>query len=271
MRQFGSGRILICQPHRMDSAVAAGLSSPEGWNALLAGAGGEGAGRGTIVRVPLPGDGRLVLKQMRRGGMLARFRGDRYCGTGRLLRNLTVAMEAIRRGAPTPTPVLLLLRRRSGPSWEAWLGVEEIAGATDLRKRLSAGGSPGDEELCAAMRAVRALHDAGVVHPDLNLGNVLTRRDREGWSGFIVDLDGARILDRPATIRARRRALRRIERSYCKSFASGGPLGADGSDVWYRLYADGDAVLHSRLTRGRATARVGLAIHRLGWKLSGKR
>lgn len=269
-RRIGSGRVLICRPERIDAAVAAGLASPEGWNSLLADPRAERIGRGAIARVDLTGGSPIVLKKMRRGGMFASLRGDRFRGDRRLLRNLTVPLNAIRRGVSTPRPVVLLLQRHAG-SYEAWLGVEEIPGTSNLGVRLALAGQREDGELRSAMYAVRKMHDAGVHHPDLNLANLLTRRDSAGWSAFIVDLDRARVSEGAVGFRGRQAALRRIERSYHKIFGHEGPLGRDGSDIWYRLYADGDAVLSTRLSRGRAGGRVSLAMHRIGWRLASKR
>ena len=121
--------------------------------------------------------------------------------------------------------------------------------------------------MTAAIFLVRRMHDAGLHHRDLNLGNLLLRRSASGeWEAFVVDLDRAALRPGSLPFGARLRALRRLERSYVKHFGRQGPLGADGGRVWYGLYAGDDETLARRLEACRRVGKVWLAIHRLGWK-----
>lgn len=234
-----------------------GLADPALWERQLASA-GEGGGRGAVARVPVGGRP-AVLKRMRRGGLLARWRGDRFSRPERLRRNAVLPDEAIRRGVPTP-PVLALLVVEVPGGYRGWLAVEEIRDALPLSARIT------EEIAAAALSCVRKLHDAGIVHPDLNLGNLLARAGDSGVEAFVVDLDGARVSEDPAPFAARRNALRRIERSYEKVWGRPGPVDTRGGALWYDLYAETDPPLRRRLEAGRPWGRFLLALHRAGWR-----
>jgi hypothetical protein len=113
---------------------------------------------------------------------------------------------------------------------------------------------------------VRRMHDRGLEHRDLNLGNLLLRAAPGRPSeAFVIDLDRARVWSGPLPARRRRRGLRRLERSCLKS---GHPQAVDPGTrrLLYELYADGDALLAARLARGRRTAQLLLFLHGLGWR-----
>jgi 3-deoxy-D-manno-octulosonic acid kinase len=73
----------------------------------------------------------------------------------------------------------------------------------------------------AAGRAVGVLHAAGIRHADLNLTNLLLQRSAGGLEAVVLDLDRARVARAPLSRGARRRALRRLARSYRKLLAPG--------------------------------------------------
>jgi hypothetical protein len=196
-----------------------------------------------------------VVKKMRRGGLAARLWRDRFPGTRRLLANLTVAEEAKRRGIATPAPLALCLRTDGPGLHQAWLMTEEIARARDLLSVLREGAPP-HGVLEAAMGLVRRMHDAGLHHRDLNLGNLLIRDEPPaGPEAFVIDLDRAALRPGPLDEGARLRALLRLERSYVKHVGAPGPLGDDARRVWLDLYSRGDAGLASRLEAARQAAR----------------
>ena len=253
----GTGRRLLVRSDRREEAVAAGLLRPETWEAHLA---GGGAGRGRAGRLLFPDGTSLALKRMRRGGSLAWLWRDRFLGRGRLIRNMTVAREAIARGVPTPAPVALLTAGGPPGLFRAWLATETVEGARDLAALLRER-AVGPAQVAASLRAVRAMHDAGIEHRDLNLGNLLLRSGPSGPEAFVIDLDRARVLPRALSRRARQAALRRLERSHVKLFGVPGPFGADGAE-WYEGYAAGDPELARYLAAGREVGRLRLALHR---------
>lgn len=262
-------RILLSRPEIESELLREGLALPARWEEMLAAA-TDGPGRGGTARIELPRGARLVLKKMRRGGLAAPLWGDRFLGAERLLSNLTIPREVSRRGIATASPAMLLLEEGPRGLYRGWLGTDEIAGARDLLTRLGRTPAPSREVLAAAAGLVRRAHDAGIEHRDLNLGNLLVREDGN-TEAFLVDLDRARLHSEPLSIGARRAAVRRIGRSYEKSFGRSGPLGANGTLAWRELYAGDDADLLRRLRRGDALGRLMLAMHRAAWAASARR
>jgi 3-deoxy-D-manno-octulosonic acid kinase len=171
---------------------------------------------------------------MRRGGSLAPLWRDRFPARGRLVRNVTVAAEAAARGVPTPRVVALLTEEGPPRLFRGWLATERVLEAIDLAELLRSGRAH-EADLAAALAAARALHDAGIDHVDLNLGNLLVRPGASGPEGFVIDLDRARLRAGPLPDKARQSALRRLERSHAKLFGAPAPWGGDGS-IWDDLY-----------------------------------
>lgn len=255
-RRERAGATLWARRDLLEAAVAAGLDGEPGWESRLDRSSG---GRGPTGLVPLGSPGPVArLKRLRRGGIAGPFWRDRFPGTSRILSNLSVPLVARRRGVPTPEPLLLLTVPGPPGLWRGWLATEEIPDATPLE---SAFGTAREAAVVSeAMGVVRAMHDAGVEHRDLNLGNLLVRSVGGRNEVVVLDFDDARIHPGPLGFDARRRALRRLERSTAKR------LSRDAYDAWYAAYASGDASLARRLAAGRVMDRMSIALHRLTWK-----
>jgi len=149
-------------------------------------------GRGAAWRIAGPG-GDWVVRHYRRGGAVARWLGDRYLRLGepRPLRELR-ASEAVRaRGIETPE-VLAAAIYPAGVFYRGDIAVRYVPASRDLAAVLF-GTEAVEAERCAAMEAagrlVRALHEAGVVHPDLNLKNVLIAGPASAPRAILLDLD----------------------------------------------------------------------------------
>lgn len=261
----GPAGLLLATERLLGPLVAAGLHDPEAWRVLCGGKAARTPGRGGAGRARL-GDGtRLVVKQMRRGGLAGRFWRDRFPGAERLLDNLRAPLEAAKREIPTAAPLALLVVPGTGLLRRGWLAVEEIEDAKDLATLFRTGFPPSELELHAVVSLVHRMHDAGLEHRDLNLGNLLVRAGRGGKpEAFVIDLDRARLRDRPLPFRLRQRSLRRLERSAAKLALECGLV--EAATPWHRLYAAGDPRLARRLARGRAVGRILLALHRAGWR-----
>jgi len=263
-----SGGILMVRAGFEEEAAGAGLRSRETWERLLLGA-AIGSGRGGAARLVLPGGSRVVLKRMRRGGVMAPVWRERFPGTGRLLANLTVPMEAISRGVPTPEPVAMLMMEGPRRMFSAWIALTEITGTEDLLTRLRRPPAPGIEEMRSVLETVRRTHDAGLRHRDLNLGNLLVGDGEEGWTVHIIDLDRADMAVGPLSYGERLSSLRRLERSYEKHLGREKPLGDDAGLLWYTLYAGSDRQLGRRLQMAGRVGRILLSLHRLTWRRPG--
>lgn len=179
------------------------------------------------------------MRHYHRGGAIAGLLGDRYLRLGppRPLRELRVGRALEERGVPTPGHIGAAVYR-SGIWYRGDLVTRYVPASRDLAAVLFPGrtlkngvegvrpdgagrGVDAEAAVRAAGRLVRRLHDAGVVHPDLNLKNVLIRGAGEDVEALALDLDGARLVRRVGG-RARRRMVKRFWRSARKWRAATG-------------------------------------------------
>lgn len=135
-----------------------------------------------------------VLKAYRRGGLFARLNADRYWSARRFLRELEVAAHAEREGISCPEILALVLVDRGLGSIEAWQLSRYLAGVRPLAELVR--NSLDRAVFRQAGRVVRAMHRAGIDHPDLHVGNLVvrTRGSAPERSGPEVD---AREVDAP--------------------------------------------------------------------------
>jgi hypothetical protein len=183
-----------------------------------------------------------------------------------LVDTLAASVEARARGVPTAAPIALIVASGVGGFARGAMAFEEIEGSEDLARRVVRGAAT-RADLKAAIDTVRAMHDRGVSHPDLNLGNVLLRQRAESTPEiFVIDFDRATFAPQPLPVAARQAALRRLERSCAKLTGAPGPWGPGTEDFWYNAYARDDVALARRLASGRTAGRLALAFHRLGWR-----
>lgn len=184
--------------------------------------------------VPSPvGAGHWVVRHYHRGGAIASLLGDRYLrlGTPRPVRELQVGWALEERGLPTPAHIGAAVYP-AGPWYRGDLVTRYVPKSRDLAAVLFPGWSldggilkgPGhrlagtDREanpeaaMGATGRLFHTLHEAGVVHPDLNLKNVLIVGMGEALDARVLDLDGAAV-GRRVDGAARRRMIGRFWRS----------------------------------------------------------
>ena len=260
----GAGRLMV-DGELADEICACGLARGEAWDDLLRRA-APGVGRGATARLLLPSGRRLVLKKLRRGGLLGPLWRDRFLGARRLLDNLSLPLAARARGVTTPAALAVLAVQGPPGLFQGWLALDEIRDARDLATRLDSSSPPTAVELTKVMNQVRVMHEAGVEHRDLNLGNLLIRESTAGDTQvFVTDLDGARLHEAGLPFSLRQRALRRLERSWAKLFHGTRSDGADTGWI-YRGYAGADAEMARRLERGRRMGRFSIHLHRLSWR-----
>ncbi len=196
-------------------------------------------GRGAVWRLAVPGGPRVVLRCNRRGGWLARIVHETYLGPWyRPLRELVVTAEARRRGVPAAE--ILAVRVEGGLIYRGAVVTAEVPGAATLVDALRASPDPGTRRALVegAARTVAGMHQAGLLHTDLNLTNLLARRGTSGGIEMaVLDLDRARLYAPPLAPRARRRTLRRLTRSWHKLDPSGTLASADDVTAFRSAYA----------------------------------
>lgn len=168
-------------------------------------------GRGPAYAIPLAGTP-VVVRHSRHGGMLASLRGDVFLDPTRAPYELVASTRLRAAGVPTPE-VLGYATYRAGP-WlrRADVITREIPKGRSLATIFREGVTPDMRKTLsdATHALVRALSDAGALHPDLNLANVLIALERDGTPrAYALDVD--RVIfraDRKDVARANLRRLR---------------------------------------------------------------
>ncbi len=170
----------------------------------------DGMGRGALYRFPLSA-GNGILREYRRGGMMQRLLTEGSL-TNRPLREWRVISYLHEKGFPVPEPLGVVWRRAGGLVFGA-IATRELDAST-LCAWLSARSERSEDMLEAVGKLVRVMHDLGVYHADLHVGNVLVSSGSDASGIYIVDFDKARI--GPLTDIQRAQNLLRLRRSFVK-------------------------------------------------------
>lgn len=143
---------------------------PGHWDGRVAGRADRG--RGNLLFVDA-GPRQWALRHYRRGGMAGRLLVDRFvwCGESRTrsFREWRMLARLREAGMPVPRPVAAHWRRR-GLAYVADLATERIPGAVPLSVHIAAGEAV---DWGAVGGVIRAFHDLGAWHADLNAHNIL--------------------------------------------------------------------------------------------------
>jgi tRNA A-37 threonylcarbamoyl transferase component Bud32 len=111
------------------------------------------------------------------------------------IRSFRIAMTLWEAGLATPRPLIAWDRKGGGTAFESYYITEEIPDAVTLRQILkSVGGLETDKSTLwtELARLVRGMHDAGILHRDLTIGNFLVApKPADGNRIFIIDLSRA--------------------------------------------------------------------------------
>lgn len=170
-------------------------------------------GRGSTRRVETE-RGVLVVRRYRRGGWM-RWLGELYFGrTPRPLREFDLLTRARRRGLPVPEAIAAVIERHFVVAYRGQLFMAEVPASSPILDFLAVRDGYPWAPLLA--RSLREIHDAGLDHPDLNLGNILVMAPGTRETIVFIDLDRASLRGAPLGGAARARALRRIRRSVAK-------------------------------------------------------
>jgi len=270
VRMEKDGALLTLRREYADRLLEMGIEQPA---AMVERAGGEAVegGRGAVFLVPF-GEERLVVRHCRRGGLFGGLLGDVYLGRGRALTELRISDEAAARGILTPEIVAVVQRRAFGPMFRSDIISLEIPEAITVGEYLAWYPATTTREVLrekrqvieAAAVAVRRMHDAGFIHGDLNVNNLMLRRRTGEVEVSVIDLDGSRLLGR-ATPSQRRRELMRLARSLMKMRLN--PCPVDDEDRLRFLRRYGEELLEmSPRDMLKACARQ-VAVHRVFWFL----
>jgi 3-deoxy-D-manno-octulosonic acid kinase len=152
---------------------------------------GHARGRGAVWFIRSADGRRYVLRHYRRGGLLARLRGDRYGwrdeNSTRAFAEWQLTYRLHRAGLPVAAPVGALYQRAGG-SYRADLITERLPTVGTLAQCLHTGALSVSTWI-AIGRCIRRFHDLNVCHADLNAHNVLLSEE----DVYLVDFDRGRL------------------------------------------------------------------------------
>lgn len=154
----------------------------------------------TVLRVPLAGGGRVIVKRYAVQGALDWIK---YAVVpSRAMAEWVTGRALAEAGIPTAVP-LAMAERRSVVLGDAALVTREIEDALHLNAYVAAHFPQPNDALRTALydelaRIVRRLHDAGFVHNDLHGGNVLVNGPPDAPQVHVIDLHSVDHSDRPA-------------------------------------------------------------------------
>ncbi len=139
----------------------------------------------------LEADGsRLVLREYRRGGLVAKLSEKAYAYTReqdvRSFSEFRLLNQLHRMGLPVPRPVAAWYRKVSPVQYRAAIIIERLDGTVPLAELIT---QLQPDAWYALGQTIRRFHDAGVRHADLNCFNVLV----EGATFYLIDFDKGRI------------------------------------------------------------------------------
>ena len=177
----------------------------------------SGAGnRGSGFPLKLEGGGPVLFARWgRRGGLVGLINSDIYFGGGaRPLRELTIANEARLRGIPIAEPLGAVIEAVAPGFYRSAFITRALSGMT-LWELLRA-----DDDAVVrahvvelARRAIDTMHDAGLLHADLNLHNLFISNSGERMTAVILDLDKAQLFNGPVPAAQRQTNFARLARS----------------------------------------------------------
>ena len=219
-------------------AIRAGSSAGLNLEYLLNGrsAGGEESGfhgRAKLALIRLENGADALVRSYCHGGALRHWTGEIFfTWPPRPFKELAITEAARRRGVPTVEILAAGVDRIWGPFYRGWLVTRQIEDARDLWAAVQENSFARSSLLESAARAIRGMHRQGICHGDLNLKNILIRREGGELKSYIIDFDKASFFAGGVPAAKARRNLARLRRSIGKLDPQGRYLsGADWDEI----------------------------------------
>lgn len=276
VRHDSTGFQLVVSSEYSERIRAEGWTNPHRFDEMMAQARRVTGGRGpNWILEWTDTEERIRVRPCRRGGVLGSMLGDRSWSASRVLREFTVWTTLRQQKIPLPVPVLAVSRRQ-GFFWRSAFASIECQNARNGFDWLE--GDPPPVQLAAMCisfaRSLRQLHDAGAIHGDLQLRNVLIESDTSHAHDervvprncMFIDLDRTRIVD-CVSARQRIQELLRFARSLEKT---GHKRLANRRFRALALsaYCAGDRSLRRSMIRWSRLETLGILRHRMAWRFS---
>jgi tRNA A-37 threonylcarbamoyl transferase component Bud32 len=153
-------------------------------------------GRGELRTLRLRNHDTALVRCYRHGGLFRNLLGESFfTWPPRPFRELAITEEVRRRGIPTVEVYAACVKRTWGPFYRGWLVTRHLTDSRDLWEAIRDGfiRNIGIKKILAAVaQSLRGLHREGVYHRDLNLKNILVRRESDQHvRAYIIDFDRA--------------------------------------------------------------------------------
>jgi Lipopolysaccharide kinase (Kdo/WaaP) family len=199
-------------------------------------------GREQLRCLRLPDGERALIRSYCHGGLFrALTQKIFFTWPPRPLRELAISEELRHRGVPTVEPCGACVEPVWGPFYRGWFITRELVGARDLWEILRAGLSSESDKtavLRAAADSVKVLHREGVYHRDLNLKNILVRRENGALKGYVIDFDKATLFLGQLPDPIAQRNLLRLRRSAQKLDPAGRHISRENWKDFLERYYD---------------------------------
>jgi 3-deoxy-D-manno-octulosonic acid kinase len=148
---------------------------------------GRAQGRGAALYLNVDGK-RWVLRHYRRGGLIARFSGDRYFwrdeDSTRPFAEWQLTYRLHRAGLPVPAPIAARYTH-AGRTYSGDIITERLPTVGSLTQCLATG-ALSILTWIEIGRCIRRFHDLGVCHADLNANNIMLSEDARV---YLIDFD----------------------------------------------------------------------------------
>ena len=260
-------RLLVASEYK-EATDALGLINAIGFDKLISTARKVPGGRSSN-RILESGGEPIRLRPSRHGGLLGRTLRDRFLFPIRPFREFRISVALRERGVQVATPVLAVSRRRGLFSRSAFGSIDRTRARDGAQWIDSLPSTIALRNACIAFaRTLRQFHDAGGLHGDLHLRNILIetadeKETNEALRCILIDLDRTRLVRR-ASPRQRMQELMRFARSLEKAGR------ADLASRRFRAltlsaYCAGDRNLRRSLLRWGPWEGLRIHRHRLGW------
>jgi Lipopolysaccharide kinase (Kdo/WaaP) family len=182
-------------------------------------------GRARLTAIVLPDGASALVRFYRRGGMVRYLTRDLFwTWPPRPFVELAATEHARRRNICTLEVVAACVERAWGPFYRGWFVTRELIGSRDLWEALRGENHTAAEKTALLKKVagrIRWMHLQGIDHSDLNLKNLLVRREGTEIHVYIIDFDKARLSSAPVSGRNAGRNLERLYRSARKLDPSG--------------------------------------------------
>lgn len=203
------GSVLLVHPD-YEGRVTMDWFCPGFWGEKAQPVGSGGRGAAWFIDT---GVGRVVLREYRRGGLVARISEQNYVFTResdvRSVAEFRLLNHLVNMGLPVPKPVAAWYRKVSKALYQAAIMIERLESTAPLAELVPA---LDVTDWRALGTTIRRFHDAGVNHADLNCFNVLVR----DGTYFLIDFDKGRIMPRQSSEKWKVNNLERFARSIRK-------------------------------------------------------